>query len=330
MDSPTVDTSELLDAGVGKRLGHVEVRRPNGPSPVLIPLAVVQGARRGPTVWVNAALHGDEYLGPATIVRLLDALDPAAIRGRVILTPTLNPGAVRRMQRADPDEPQDLNRIWSPEPTMAASHGVAEWAAAELIGRSDFVLDLHSGGNRFLQHSFSVFPDIGGPAGSGARGLAKACGLPWIWAHRGPMLEGALITAAVRKGKPAVLLEMGGEGKADSSGIEAMDAAVLSALAHAGVVEGTPSLLDSYRIFQGYTVVRNAREGLWSGIVQPGAAVGKGQPLGRVIDLLGRPLEVVTSPLDSAVAGICTYGFVQVNDYIAELAHDFHDEGRSA
>jgi predicted deacylase len=326
VDLKLVEAGEILDGGVGKRLGAVELPQDTRGS-AAIPLAVVQGARPGPTLWINAALHGDEYLGPATIVRLLRDLNPPDVRGRLILTPSLNPGALRAMQRADPVEPVDLNRTWSSGANASRESRVRGWADKELLERSDFVLDLHSGGNRFLQESFAVYPRTAGAVDGASSALAKACGLPWIWAHHGSILEGALITAAARKGKPAVLLEMGGEGKAETASIDAMAGAIDGALAHAQIGAGAPRFLRSYHVFDGFLVLRNRTEGLWRRAIEPAASVHSGGALGRVMDLLGRELEVVTSPVDGVVVGICTYGFVPPEDYVAELAHEFHKEG---
>ncbi|HYM40084.1 MAG TPA: hypothetical protein VEY12_08085 [Thermoplasmata archaeon] len=56
----------------------------------------------------------------------------------------------------------------------------------------------------------------------------------------------------------------------------------------------------------------------------------EGAPLGHALDLFGGELEAMTSPVDAAVAGICTYGSAPAEDYVAELAHGFHVEGPPA
>lgn len=325
MASPA-EIKELLDRGTGKRSAFVEVRGGTAADAVRIPLAVVAGKRPGPTAWINASLHGDEYLGPTSAAALLRTLDPAQIRGRVILTPTLNPGALRSMQREDSARPADWNRIWAHGPSRSDVPAAVAWAEDELLARADVVVDLHSGGNHFLQAPFAVYSRAGGAIDARSAALAKACGLPWIWAHRRSMLEGALITAAARQGTPAALIEIGGEGKAEPEDVRRMLDAARGALAYAGIVSGRPRFLRTYQVFTGFTVLRNRMEGRWSRLVDPGAKVRRGQPLGRVLDLLDHSLEVVKSPATAMVAGICTYGFVPSGDYVAELAHHVRTE----
>ena len=317
------DLAALLDRDVGT--WRATVALPHGGE--ALPLAVVTGARPGPTVWINGCLHGDEYLGPAAIAELLRSLRPSRIRGRVLFTPALNLGAVRALQREDPATTADWNRVWSADRARSEVPATVAWARDELLARSDVVLDLHSGGNRFLQVPFAVYPRVGGAVEARAAALAKAAGLARIWAHRGPMLEGALITAAARAGKSAVLLEIGGEGKAEPGDVRRMVSAVRGALALAGVVRGRPRFRTAYEVFTRSAVLRNRKAGRWARRVDPGARVRRAQAVGVVLDLLDHPLETVSTPQDGVVLGVCTYGYVPEGDYIAELAHGFHTEG---
>ncbi len=326
MEPESARIDEILDCGVGKRLGYVELAAAQAGASLSVPLAVIVGRSSGRTVWINSALHGDEYLGPAAASRLLEELDPAVVRGTIMVTPTLNRGGVRAMQRSDPADPIDMNRVWSQPPSHPAPRAIA-WAEAELLPRCDAVVDLHSGGNRFMQHPFTVFPSDGSPVEAESSALAKACGLPWIWAHRNSFLNDALISAAARTGRPSVLLERAGEGKAERPWVEDMATAVRGALVRLGVLEGRPRYLPSYRIFESLEVVRNREEGLWRRSVEPGAIVGQDEPLGWVLDWFGRERETVVCPRDAAVAGICTSGFVPPQDYVAEIACGFHEEG---
>lgn len=320
------DARELLDRGAGRRLGSVRLNGDAAHVELRLPVAVVTGTRPGPTAWINASLHGDEYLGPAAVGALLETLDPERVRGRIVFTPTLNPGALRAMQRDDPEHPADWNRIWAHGSPRDDVPGAVAWAERELVPRADVVLDLHSGGNRFFQAPFAVYPQIGGALDRQSSLLAKACGLPWIWAHRSGMLEGALITAAAKHGIPAVLLEVGGEGKTEATELRTMIAAVRGALAHARILSGRPRFLWKYHVFTSLAVLRNRKEGRWSRLAHPGDDVRRGQPLGRVLDLLGRELEQVTSPVSGRVCGITTYGYVAANDYVAEMAHHIRTE----
>ncbi len=320
------DFADLLDQGPGKHLGSIALAGGTANAAAQIPIAVITGTRPGPTAWINASLHGDEYLGPAAIGPLLGKLAPDRIRGRVILTPTLNPAALHAMQREDPERRTDWNRIWADDPSRPEVPAAIAWARSELLPRADVVLDLHSGGNHFFQLPFAVYSKVGGAVDPRASALAKACGLPYVWAHRRGMLDGALVTAAAQAGKAAVLLEIGGEGKAEPAELREMVGAAEGALSFARIMRGRLRFLRTYHVFEDYTTVRNQREGRWSRLVEPGTRVRRGQPIGRVLDLLDREVEVVRSPVSAVVCGVCTYGYVAADDYAAEVASRFHTE----
>ncbi|MEK6987454.1 MAG: succinylglutamate desuccinylase/aspartoacylase family protein [Candidatus Thermoplasmatota archaeon] len=293
-------------------------------------MAVVSGKKGGPTVWVNASIHGDEYLGTAAIARLLPSLEPEALTGSLILTPVLNVPAFREMRRTNSHHDVDLNRAWAGGVHPGMTTRIRDEVASEILARADVVIDLHSGGNRYLQGAFTVYHRVGGTVEGRSCALAKACGLPLIWADGTEFLEGALITAAAKMGKPSALIEIAGEGKVEEHWVLRMVSAVRGALARAGVLRWEPDYLPEYRVFHDFSLVRNHREGLWERQVEPGEDVGKGDTLGRILDPFGAEIEVVKSTEDANLLGIYTYGFVTEGETIAELGHGFHKEGPPA
>jgi len=59
-------------------------------SPVALPVIVVHGRQDGPTVWVSAAVHGDEINGVEIIRRVLEQLDAKVLCGTVLAVPVVN------------------------------------------------------------------------------------------------------------------------------------------------------------------------------------------------------------------------------------------------
>lgn len=325
----TFDVAAALKTPGHVSYGFLRVGGSTDGQSIDLPVAVCAGRRPGPIVWINGSIHGDEYLGTAALARFLPTLDPEEVSGRLVVTPILNPPAFRAMRRTSPVDEVDLNRIWSGAGEPFATAQVRDTVVREILDRCDILVDLHSGGNRFLQSPFVVYPRAGHREGDSAV-LAKACGIPVVWAHHESILTGGLITAAARRDKAAVLIEIGGEGKAEEPWIEAMVRALRGLLVAAGTLRGTPRFLSEYRVFDRFLIVSNRHGGLWRRAAEPGAEVGKDEPLGRVLDPFGREVEVVRAPEDAIVLGICTYGAVASGDYIAELGHDVRLEGPPA
>jgi predicted deacylase len=62
---------ETVRAGT-RRLVDIPIARLSNHTPVSLPVHVVHGRRAGPTLFISAAIHGDEILGVEVIRRLLN------------------------------------------------------------------------------------------------------------------------------------------------------------------------------------------------------------------------------------------------------------------
>src|SRR5579871_1988313 len=58
--------------------------------PLRIPLVLIHGREDGPTFCVTAGVHATEYAPIDAVMRLLQSLDPARLRGTVIGVPVTN------------------------------------------------------------------------------------------------------------------------------------------------------------------------------------------------------------------------------------------------
>ena len=70
---------------------------------------VLHGAKPGPTVFLSAAIHGDEIVGTAIIQRIANYLSPETLSGTVMLVPVANIFGFLAHTRYLPDR-RDLNR----------------------------------------------------------------------------------------------------------------------------------------------------------------------------------------------------------------------------
>ena len=90
---------------------------------VALKVKIITGARDGPDLLVIGGVHGDEFESMAAIRRLIAAVDPLQLRGRLICIPVVNEPAYWRGQRTAEDE-LDLARalnmpiIWGTYPHL--------------------------------------------------------------------------------------------------------------------------------------------------------------------------------------------------------------------
>lgn len=203
-----------------------------------LPLRVLTltGAQEGPGLAVIGAVHGDELEGPLTIAALLRAIDPARLRGRLILCPAANPEALEASRRCSPSDGGNLARAFPGDPAGSPTQVLADLIAQHVIRPANALIDLHSGGGPLDCEVFAGYGD-GGETGAAARAMAKAFGAPVIWRHPAPMPPGRTLSEAGDAGIPAIYAEAGGGICPSASVLAQFEAGVLRVMAHLGMLE---------------------------------------------------------------------------------------------
>ncbi len=129
----------------------------------LVPMTVINGtAGPGRSVVCFGGTHGDEYEGQVAVWRLMRDLDPAELRGRVILLPRLNTPACIAGQRESPLDGGNLNRAFPGNPRGTITSRIANFVTTRIFPLVDVVLDIHAGGRGMefaLCTSFHVIHD---------------------------------------------------------------------------------------------------------------------------------------------------------------------------
>src|ERR687885_626076 len=77
------------------------------------PYFAVVGAEDGPTFLLTAGIHAAEYTGILAAIRLGRELEPAHVRGTLVIVPLLNrPGFFERSIYVNPVDGENLNRAF--------------------------------------------------------------------------------------------------------------------------------------------------------------------------------------------------------------------------
>ena len=84
-------------------------------TPMALPVCVIHGRREGPTLFVSAAVHGDELTGVAICRRLLASKALVLARGTLLMVPIVNAFGFIGHSRYLPDR-RDLNRSFPGSP----------------------------------------------------------------------------------------------------------------------------------------------------------------------------------------------------------------------
>ena len=116
-------------------------------SDVSLPVRIVHGREDGPTIWVNAAIHGDEVVGVEVIRQVIADLDPKDFRGTLIAVPIVNVLGFMTGDRYLPDR-RDLNRSFPGSPRGSLASRIAHLFMREVVAKCEVGIDLHTGADR--------------------------------------------------------------------------------------------------------------------------------------------------------------------------------------
>ncbi len=276
-------------------------------TPTKMPLFLLNGTHPGPTIVVTAGIHGAEYVGIAAALQVARDMDPANLRGQLIIAPisSMTAFAKRAIYIAPPDN-KNLNRCFPGKVDGSFAEQLAYWIFENLIKRADAYLDLHGGDMNEALVPFSIVQRSKDVAlTEKALALAAAFGIPLILAVD-DAVKGGTFSAAADAGIPAVLAEIGGQGLWSTSEVQEMVHGLQRALAHLGAIAPSAPPAPQARVLEEMAWLRSDYDGLFYPACAVGDEVQAGQPLGQVTDYLGNTIQVVTAPVSGTVLFLVT------------------------
>ena len=279
-----------------------------------LPVRVVHGREDGPTVWVDAAIHGDEAVGVEVVRQVLAELDPKAMRGTLIAVPIVNVLGFMTGDRYLPDR-RDLNRSFPGSARGSLASRIAHLMMTEVVAKCDVGIDLHTGSDRRTNLP-QIRADLEDPR---TRELAEAFAAPVMLHAR--IRDGSLRAAAREAGATVLLYEAGEAWRMDDWAIAAGVRGVRRVLATLGMTDPVdeeppaPSLA-SFRS----SWVRARGTGMLHLEVALGEYVTEGQRLGGLFDSFGKRVRLVHAERSGVVIGRTEAPVVNSGDAVVHVA----------
>jgi predicted deacylase len=287
-------------------------------TPVTLSVHVMHGEREGPTLFVSAAIHGDEIIGVEIIRRLIHAPELKSLRGTLLCVPIVNAFGFVNHSRYLPDR-RDLNRSFPGETGGSLAARLAHLFMTEVVERCEAGIDIHSA----AVHRVNL-PQLRIDGSSRrAEELAEAFAPPVILASK--LKDGSLRLAARQRGIDVLVYEAGEALRFDESAVRIGLKGVLRVLNKVGMIENSRAL--------GQTgVPKRSRASAWlrapvGGVLRArksiGAAAAAGETIGVVSDPLGDREVKVVAGRAGVIIGRTNLPIVNEGDalfHIAEIA----------
>jgi len=266
-----------------------------------IPVTIVHGKDDGPILALIAGTHGYEYTSIIALPRVAAALDPARMRGSVILVHMANPTTFFGRRVYFGSDGKNLNRMYPGNAEGTISERIAHAITTQVIDRSTHVIDMHCGDGNESLRPYSYWMPIGDEKVDGAaREMVLAYGLDHIVVDRtrptDPKKTLYTSTTAMVRGKPAITTESGGMGLTDEASVEAHVAGALSVINHLGITTA-PSVKVTHPVwYEKSEVLRAPVSGIWRPVVDRMHTVSKDTLVGRILDPFGNVLREIRAP----------------------------------
>jgi predicted deacylase len=322
--------------GVSAKPGEViRARVPIGESAdgtaVGLPVAVFHGVRPGPTLYIQAGLHGDELTGVEICRRALGELNPAVLSGTVVSVPLANVPAYLSRTRGFLHEERwliDINRIFPGNAKGLLSERIANVLFNEFVQHADVTLDLHAALDGCDIAPFVyIDPDDndGGTLATRER-LAKAFGTPYAYYKpRGSKLGTSDLSRSMNAqaeaiGKPTFTAEMGESRRVSEHLVPLGVRGVHNVLRAMGMEDGAPEPPERQRDFHKIALVHAEHGGGLRMQTDLGKDVTAGEEIAQVVDVFGQTVETITAPVSGFVLRAMRLGSVATGAEIAWIA----------
>ncbi len=318
----------------GRQISHLQLPHSSNTSAygwIGIPIAVIRNGR-GPTLYLGAGNHGDEYEGQIALLHLIRELDPGRIQGRLIILPATNLPAALAGQRCSPIDGGNLNRSFPGDPDGGPTAAIAHFVESVLLPLCDAAIDLHSGG-KTLDYIPSALVRQNGesdPLLAAKLAALKAFGAPIGYVTSEGREDRTILAAADRVGIVGLGTELGGAGTLTLETLTVARRGVRNMLVHFGLMP-PPAPADAgvrprlMRVGGPEHYVHAQGRGLFEPAFELGDEVREGQSAGfihAVDDPAAPPVEVTFRGSGTV---ICKRPIPQVErgDCLAHLAADY-------
>ncbi len=316
-----MDRAPLLIAGTAVAAGtRVKIEFPLADlytyGPLAMPVEVVRGRLDGPTVFVSAAIHGDEINGIEIIHRLLRQHHTLRqLRGTLICIPIVNVFGFINQTRYLPDG-RDLNRAFPGSERGSLTSRVAHLFLREIAAKCDYGIDLHTAAahRNNLPHIRANLDD------KETLRLARSFQVPVLLNSN--TRDGSLRQAAGELGVKVVLFEGGERLRFNEHVIRIGLQGVMSSLRTLGMLPARPRRDDGPKplVARHTRWVRAARSGIHCIDVKLGQRVRRGDRLGVISDPFGALEEEVRCEYDGIIIGQTCLPLINEGDALFHVA----------
>ena len=267
---------------------------------IAIPATLICGRLPGKTITISAGVHSREYIGIEALIRLAQELTPEMTRGTILLLHCCNyKGFLLRSADVMPQDGKNLNRVFPGAADGTPTQKLAAFLESEIIGHTDYLVDLHSGGfcEALTPHVYyhgAAAPNVCAVS----RRIAELSGAEYLVRSE---TKNGFYSHAGQCGVPAIILERGGCGLLQEEEVQQDLADVKNILRGLGFLQDLPAKIFPHRLAQNGHYLNAPASGCWYPKKQPGDRLKTGELLGEIRRIYGETLFRISAEADGVL-----------------------------
>ncbi|NRB11172.1 MAG: succinylglutamate desuccinylase/aspartoacylase family protein [Rickettsiaceae bacterium] len=286
---------------------------------ITMQVEIIRGNEDGPTMFISAAIHGDEINGVETISRLLNRKKLlSSIKGNLLIVPIVNVFGFNRNVRYLPDR-RDLNRCFPGSNRGSLAAKIAHKFTTEIVDKSDYGIDLHTASiHRYNLPQIRAYLD-----NEEVKELAKSFGVPVI--INSNFRDGSLRQTALERGVKTLLFEGGEANRYDEAVIRSAEQGVIAVLSSLNMLDKKQVKIKPLRAKEIYYAkashwIRAPKSGSLRIRKNIGNKVDKGEVIGVISDPFGEKKEYIRAKREGVIIGITKIPLVNSGDALFHIA----------
>ena len=326
-----------VEAGIGqKKFGWMKIAESQDSRAAEVPFVLINGSKKGPTVYIQAAVDGDELNPIGVIRRVVSSIDTSQLSGRIIAVIIANFFGFHSNQSWNPIDKVSMNRVWPGRPDGSSSERIVNQLWNEMVLQSNYGIDIHQTG--ISPSVGSVYVRVGRdePNHDAAFEMARVFGSGHILDEKESKIyasdsfypkaaETKLSWQATVRGIPTITPELSGSFGWREESIAKGVHGVQNVLKHLKLVPGEPTFPEMQYVVKHLRNLLANRGGFLEFKHELGNIIERGQIIGEISDPFGSVLDTIKATERSMLWRISEYPMVSTGQYVMTLATEIEE-----
>jgi uncharacterized protein len=273
---------------------------------------------------VLGGMHGSEYCGIEAAIQLYNWVDPAKLRGTLMVGMIYNlPAFQNNLGFVVPQDGINPGRTFPGKLDGSFSQVMAYYFNQEILSKADYYVELHGGDIPEALVPWIYAPITGNDAvDEKIKAMAQAYNIALICHGKVPQPppttgSGFIMTAL--RGVPAMLTESGQQGILNLEDAERHLTGLRNVLIHLNMMDGEIVNTVKRMISEQHQAIRSEHVGMWYPYVKLEDWVKQDQVVGQIRDYFGDPVFDVKAVFDGHVTVIRTSPNIGIGNVLIEL-----------